>query len=183
MRAARERQPGAFPAGREPGTGGEPHEPGDQVVPAVEVFAVAGLEAGESRVGAVLTVGVVRRAGVQGLGDGLPPSPLPRLGVAGAGSGSLHNPDSLRGLRDLALDRSPVGSHTLYGTEVPATVIRSRMLATARIVAVRDPDGRPLDRTVREDVKRRVLAAHFVVCGTRHAQGARITMYARPGRC
>jgi mannosyltransferase len=96
---------------------------------------------------------------------------------------SLHNPDSLRVLRDLALDRSPVGSHTLYGTEVPAAVIRSRMLATARIVAVGDPAGRPLDRTVREDVKRRVLAAHFGVCGTRHAQGARITVYARPGRC
>ncbi|MFJ1968471.1 hypothetical protein ACIO93_07365 [Streptomyces sp. NPDC087903] len=96
---------------------------------------------------------------------------------------SLPDPAAVRGLRDLALDRGPAGSRTLYGTEVPARVIRARMLATARILVVGDPAGQPLDRTAQEDVKRRVLAAYFVVCGTRHVEGARITLYARPGSC
>ncbi|MGW0822590.1 glycosyltransferase family 39 protein [Streptomyces sp. NPDC002845] len=90
---------------------------------------------------------------------------------------------SVRGPRDLALERGPVDSHTLYGTEVAAPVIRARALAANRVVAVRDPAGQPVDRTAQEAVKRRVLAAYFVECGTRYAQGARITVYARPGRC
>ncbi|WP_369263893.1 hypothetical protein [Streptomyces sp. R35] len=61
----------------------------------------------------------------------------------------------VRGPRDLALEGAPVVSHTLYGTEVPASVIRARMLATPRIVAVRHP----------------------------HVRGARITVFARAGRC
>jgi mannosyltransferase len=96
---------------------------------------------------------------------------------------TLPDPDSVRGLRDLALDGGPVASHTLYGTEVPAAVIRARMLATARILTVGDPAGEPLDRVPQEVVKRRVLATYFVACRTRHVQGARITVYARPGRC
>ncbi|MFF4269318.1 glycosyltransferase family 39 protein [Streptomyces sp. NPDC001536] len=96
---------------------------------------------------------------------------------------SLVDPGSMRGLRDLALERDPAASHTLYGTEAPAAEIRARMLATARIVVLRDPVGQPLDRTAQERVKRRVLADHFVECGTRRVQGARISVYARPGRC
>ncbi|MER5216964.1 glycosyltransferase family 39 protein [Streptomyces sp. NPDC002838] len=96
---------------------------------------------------------------------------------------SLPEPDSVRGLRDLALDRGPAASHTLYGTEVPAPVIRSRMLAATRIVALRDPAGQPVDHNEREAAKRRVLAAYFVECRTRHVLGARITVYARPGLC
>ncbi|MFE2520030.1 hypothetical protein [Streptomyces mirabilis] len=87
------------------------------------------------------------------------------------------------GLRDLALDRAPAASHTLYGTEVPAPVVRARMLTAARIVAVSDPAGQPLDATPGEIVKRRVLATYFVKCGTRRVQGARVTVYARPGTC
>ncbi|NNN34739.1 hypothetical protein HLK59_31140 [Streptomyces sp. S3(2020)] len=96
---------------------------------------------------------------------------------------SLVDPGSVRGLRDLALERGPAASHTLYGTEVPAAGIRVRMLATARIVVLRDPVSQPLDGTAQERVKRRVLAAYFVECGTRRVQGARISVYARPGRC
>ncbi|MHB9854726.1 glycosyltransferase family 39 protein [Streptomyces krungchingensis] len=96
---------------------------------------------------------------------------------------SLPDPGSVRGLRDLALDRNPVASHTLYGTEVPAEVIRARMLAAPRIVAVRDPAGQPLDAAPGEAVKRLTLAEHFVECGTRRVRGARITVFARPGRC
>lgn len=96
---------------------------------------------------------------------------------------SLADPTSVRGLRDLALDRGPVTSHTLYGIEAAAPVIRARMLATARIVVVTDPAGQPPDQAAPEQVKRQVLADHFEACGTRRVQGARISLYARPGRC
>lgn len=96
---------------------------------------------------------------------------------------SLPDPGAVRGLRDLALDGAPVASHTLYGTEVPASVIRARMLATPRIVAVRDPAGQPVDRDAREAVKRQVLAMYFEECATRRVRGARITVFARAGGC
>ncbi|MFF3577963.1 hypothetical protein [Streptomyces mirabilis] len=96
---------------------------------------------------------------------------------------SLPDPGSLSGLRDLALDRAPAASHTLYGTEVAAPVVRARMLTATRIVAVSDPAGQPLDATPGEIVKRRVLATYFEKCGTRRVQGARVTVYARPGTC
>ncbi|QUW84655.1 glycosyltransferase family 39 protein [Streptomyces mirabilis] len=96
---------------------------------------------------------------------------------------SLPDPGSVRGLRDLALDRTPAASHTLYGSEVPAPVIRARMITATRIVAVSDPAGQPLDATPGEIVKRRVLATYFEKCGTRRVQGARVTVYARPGTC
>jgi mannosyltransferase len=96
---------------------------------------------------------------------------------------SLPDAAPFHGLRDLALDRAPSVSHTLYGTEVSASVIRARMLASPRIVALRDPAGQPADRTAQQDVKRRVLGRYFVECGTRRVKGARVTVYARPGRC
>ncbi|MCT9084360.1 glycosyltransferase family 39 protein [Streptomyces fulvoviolaceus] len=96
---------------------------------------------------------------------------------------SLPEPDSVRGLRDLALNRGPADSATLYGTEVAAPVIRARMLAATRILAVGDPAGQPLDRTPQEEAKRQVLADHFEECGTRYLQGARITEYVHPGTC
>ncbi|MFG2456805.1 glycosyltransferase family 39 protein [Streptomyces sp. NPDC048523] len=88
-------------------------------------------------------------------------------------------PDSARRPRDLALDRGPAASGTLYGTEVPAPVIRARMLATERIVTVADPAGQPLDRTPQEEVKRHVLAESFVPTRVRQVQGALITEYTR----
>src|SRR4051812_29968508 len=90
---------------------------------------------------------------------------------------SLADPGSVRQLRDLALDRGPAASGTLYGTEAPAPVIRARMLVTERIVAVGDPAGQPLDRTPQEDTKRRVLAEHFVAFRVRYVGGALITEY------
>ncbi|NGO49442.1 hypothetical protein G6048_47795 [Streptomyces sp. YC419] len=96
---------------------------------------------------------------------------------------SLPYPNAVSGLRDLALDQSPVASRTLYGTEVPAPVIRSRMLETPRIVAVRDPAGQPEDAIAQEAVKREVLVAHFEECRTREVRGARVTVFARPGDC
>lgn len=95
----------------------------------------------------------------------------------------IWTPTASPGLRDLALDRSPAASRTLYGTEVPAREIRARLLAETRVVSLRDPEGQPLDRTPQEIAKRQVLDTYFVECGTRAVQGARITVHARPGAC
>ncbi|MCF3137512.1 hypothetical protein [Streptomyces olivochromogenes] len=96
---------------------------------------------------------------------------------------SLAEPDSVSGLRDLALERGPADSGTLYGTEAAPSVIRSRVLAARRIVVLRDPAGQPLDPAARERTKRGVLAGHFEECGTVAVRGARVSVYARPGYC
>ncbi|WP_217555184.1 glycosyltransferase family 39 protein [Streptomyces sp. GbtcB6] len=94
---------------------------------------------------------------------------------------ALADPDAVRGLRDLALDRTPAASGTLYGTEADPSVIRARLLAARRIVVLRDPAGQPLDATSGEVTKRRTLAEGFEECGTRTVHGARVSVYAR--RC
>ncbi|MFJ8502997.1 hypothetical protein [Streptomyces avermitilis] len=92
-------------------------------------------------------------------------------------------PMAFHGLSDLALTQSPRASHTLYGTEVSARRLRARMLASPCIVALSDPPGLPLDADVRERAKRAVLRTYFSVCDSTAVNGARITVYARPGRC
>ncbi|MFE2940076.1 hypothetical protein ACFXKG_13600 [Streptomyces sp. NPDC059255] len=96
---------------------------------------------------------------------------------------TLARPGDFRGLTDLALDRSPVASDTLHGTELPAARVRERMLAVRRIVAVHDLPGQPLERAGGEAVKRAVLRAYFEECGSRTVTRARITVHARPGHC
>ena len=96
---------------------------------------------------------------------------------------SLAGPDAVRGLRDLALERPPADSGTLYGTEAGPAVIRARLLAARRVVVLRDPAGQPLRPDPRETVKLRVLSRSFEECGTRTVRGARVSVYARPGRC
>ncbi|MFJ8790360.1 glycosyltransferase family 39 protein [Streptomyces sp. NPDC102462] len=96
---------------------------------------------------------------------------------------SLVDPGSVRGPHDLALERAPAESHTLYGTEVAPALIRSRLLTARRVIVLRDPAGRPLDTTPQEREKRQALAADFTPCTTRTVRGARITVYARPGHC
>ncbi|MFE3829780.1 glycosyltransferase family 39 protein [Streptomyces sp. NPDC059092] len=96
---------------------------------------------------------------------------------------TLARPGEFRGLADLALDRSPVASHTLHGTELPAGRVRARMLAARRIVAVRDLPGQPLEATGPEAVKRAVLRTYFEECGGRTVTRARITVHARRGHC
>lgn len=95
----------------------------------------------------------------------------------------LPGPMAAGGLDDLAVDRNPSASHTLYGTEVPATVLRARMLGHTRILAVGDPTGAPADPADAAAVKRTVLRNHFVPCESRRVPGARLTLYARPGHC
>ncbi|MBL1090236.1 hypothetical protein JK360_12615 [Streptomyces sp. 9-7] len=92
-------------------------------------------------------------------------------------------PHDFRGLTDLALDKSPLASHTLYGTERSGDAIRARMLASRRIVVAGDPDGQPADDNDQEIAKRATLRDAFAVCSTTEVRGARITVYGRPGAC
>ncbi|MGW7082509.1 glycosyltransferase family 39 protein [Streptomyces sp. NPDC054871] len=96
---------------------------------------------------------------------------------------TLPHPRAVAGLDDLALERRPAASHTLYGTEAPADVIRARMLKQHRIVFVTDPSRDPGDAIERETVKRDVLKDRFEQCGTKSARGWRVTVYVRPGHC
>ncbi|MEU5209583.1 glycosyltransferase family 39 protein [Streptomyces sp. NPDC020742] len=92
-------------------------------------------------------------------------------------------PHDFRGLHDLAQDRSPRASHTLYGTERSGDAIRARMLTARRIVVAGDPDGQPVDDNDQEIAKRTTLRDAFEVCSSTQVHGARITVYARPGAC
>lgn len=117
----------------------------------------------------------IQEAGSEG--DAVLYMPLRRRGW------SLPHPQAVAGLDDLALDRRPAASHTLYGTEVSADVIRDRMLGQRRIVFVTDPSRDPGGLIEGETVKRDVLKRHFEQCGTKSARGWRVTLYARPGHC
>lgn len=110
-------------------------------------------------------------------GDGLLFLPARRRVWAAAAPHEFHR------LRDLALDESPVASHTLYGTELSGDRVHGHMMRARRIVAVGDAKGQPLDRTDQEIAKRTTLESAFQVCATRDVKGASITLYARPGHC
>ncbi|MFF8653449.1 hypothetical protein [Streptomyces huasconensis] len=97
---------------------------------------------------------------------------------------SLAVPGAADHLRDIALARSPVASATLYGTEVPAGVIARRMRAEPRIVLVTDPSGGRDEEDAREKVKRALVAERrFATCRAWRGRGARVIVYALPGRC
>lgn len=96
---------------------------------------------------------------------------------------TLARPDSFVALSDLALERTPVASNTLFGRELPPERIRERILTSTRVIAVRDLEGQPLDANAREVVKRATLDAYFEECASRTVTQARITVYARPGHC
>ncbi|WP_150237669.1 glycosyltransferase family 39 protein [Streptomyces albofaciens] len=110
-------------------------------------------------------------------GDGLLFLPSRRRVWAAADPHEFHR------LRDLALDRSPVASHTLYGTELSGDRVHAHMMQARRIVAVGDAKGQPLDETDQEIAKRTTLRTAFQACATRELKGARVTLYARPGHC
>ncbi|MFF0728469.1 glycosyltransferase family 39 protein [Streptomyces sp. NPDC004134] len=122
--------------------------------------------------------GIARAVGTQGRpGDGLLFMPG-KLRIWQAAE-----PEAFTGLVDLAERTDPRSSDTLYGVELPPAAIHGRMLAADRIVALREPAGEPVDDTAREKAKRDVLRTHFRVCGSTEVHGARVTVYARPGRC
>jgi mannosyltransferase len=95
----------------------------------------------------------------------------------------LSSPSVYHRLNDLALARSPAASGTLQGTEADAAVIRRRMLASRRILALTDPADQPLDPYPQEAVKRTTLATAFQICTRTPLHGAQLTLYTRPGAC
>ncbi|MFJ3926857.1 hypothetical protein [Streptomyces sp. NPDC090022] len=95
----------------------------------------------------------------------------------------LSSPDVYGGLRDLALDRTPTHSRSLWGTELGAAELRGRLMAAPRVIALLDPVGQPVDPYPREAVKRQTLATHFDLCSVTEVRGARVALFARPGTC
>ncbi|MFG2295546.1 hypothetical protein [Streptomyces sp. NPDC048603] len=95
----------------------------------------------------------------------------------------LSSPDVYAGLQDLALDRTPTASRSLWGTELPSTEIRTRLAGAGRVVALLDPADQPRDPYPREAVKRQTLVAYFDLCSIREVRGARVALYARQGEC
>ncbi|MFG2711726.1 heparan-alpha-glucosaminide N-acetyltransferase domain-containing protein [Streptomyces goshikiensis] len=95
----------------------------------------------------------------------------------------LSSPHVYGTVRDLALDRSPAASHSLWGTELGPAAIRARLAGAPRVLALLDPVGQPLDPYPAEAAKREALAAGFELCGVSEVRGARVALYARPGRC
>ncbi|MFD4541838.1 glycosyltransferase family 39 protein [Streptomyces bauhiniae] len=91
----------------------------------------------------------------------------------------LSYPTLYAHLNDLALSRSPSTSHTLEGTELPPAAIRSRLLATPRVLALTDPEGQPLDPFPQESVKRRTLKTYFQECERVRVWGAQVVVYVR----
>ncbi|MYW62677.1 hypothetical protein GTY65_01070 [Streptomyces sp. SID8379] len=71
------------------------------------------------------------------------------------------------GLRDIGLAASPVASGTLYGVEVPAPVLRERMLREPRIVVVGD--------------RGEVPGRGFRACRVLRPHGGQVALYARRG--
>ncbi|MFJ9074006.1 hypothetical protein ACIRO3_01960 [Streptomyces sp. NPDC102278] len=93
----------------------------------------------------------------------------------------LSSPAVYAPLHDLALDRSPTASRSLWGTEADPARIRARLAAAPRVVALLDPEGQPLDPYPAEVAKREALAAGFVPCSVTQVRGARIVVYAARG--
>ncbi|MEV5363816.1 glycosyltransferase family 39 protein [Streptomyces cellulosae] len=89
------------------------------------------------------------------------------------------NPRDTRALTDLALAESPVASHTLAGTELPAPVMAARMLRFDRIVVVHGRAGAHLMGNPQEQAKTLTLRRHFRARATTHVNGARIVLYVR----
>ncbi|MFE9252936.1 glycosyltransferase family 39 protein [Streptomyces sp. NPDC007088] len=96
---------------------------------------------------------------------------------------SMSERGAFLGLRDLALKDSPLASRTLQGTELPARAVRERLARASRVLALRDPPDEPLDTGPVERAKREGLRHGFVACRTIEVTGARVTLFARPGRC
>lgn len=96
---------------------------------------------------------------------------------------TLAYPPRTAKLADLAQALTPVASHSLYGTELPPRQVRSRMLATSRILVVTEPPGSPGANTVTDKWKEETLASHFNKCRTVRVKGAQVVIYEASARC
>ncbi|WP_437105684.1 glycosyltransferase family 39 protein [Streptomyces sp. enrichment culture] len=92
------------------------------------------------------------------------------------------SPASL-GMTDLALAQTPASSHTLFGTELASDVIADRLVASTRVVVVRDREREALETSDQDRRKRVVLSSAFTPCRSRTVGSARVTVHARLGFC
>ncbi|CAL9480546.1 hypothetical protein SUDANB176_03038 [Streptomyces sp. enrichment culture] len=92
------------------------------------------------------------------------------------------SPASL-GMIDLAQYRTPASSGTPFGVELTSDTIEQRMLASNRVVVVRDRDREAYETSDQDRRKRAVLSSTFAPCHGRTVGSARVTVYARPGFC
>ncbi|MFF4689126.1 glycosyltransferase family 39 protein [Streptomyces sp. NPDC001307] len=95
----------------------------------------------------------------------------------------LGQEPALYGAHDLALAAAPHPSHTLYGTELPPTDIRNRIVRAARIVVVREPARERHESSAREAAKEAALHDHFTRCAGKAIGTARIEVYERGDHC
>ncbi|GHG90804.1 glycosyltransferase family 39 protein [Streptomyces lanatus] len=93
-----------------------------------------------------------------------------------------HEPASY-GALDLALAESRQRSHTLYGTELPPSLIPDRLLLVSRVVVVREPARERHETGAREETKEATLRDHFTRCARTAVGTARIEVYRRGDHC
>ncbi|MFJ6938642.1 glycosyltransferase family 39 protein [Streptomyces sp. NPDC101132] len=94
---------------------------------------------------------------------------------------ALVTPAAFRGLRDLALVRTPAASGTLHGVEAGPGAIAGALLRERRVVLV-DDAGAGAPANARDRAKRRVLAGAFVAVRSEVSGGRRVTVYERKER-
>lgn len=95
----------------------------------------------------------------------------------------LAYPEAFRGTRDLVLARAGGVSGTLYGVEVPAPEVRSRVAGVRRVWVVADRSvlaGRWTPRDPGERVELDVLRREFTVRGEAVRGRTVVRLYARP---
>ncbi|WP_371661502.1 hypothetical protein [Streptomyces sp. NBC_00280] len=90
------------------------------------------------------------------------------------------SPGAFTGLRDIALEESPVSSGTLKGVEAGPARIRAAMLSQRRILLVTDAVGvaRPVTAK-RDEMKMSVLTKYFTAVADEQVRGRRVTVYER----
>ncbi|WP_121748093.1 glycosyltransferase family 39 protein [Streptomyces sp. E2N166] len=96
---------------------------------------------------------------------------------------ALVSPDAFAGLRDVALQESPVASGTLKGVEAGPARIRSVLPAQRRVLLVTDAPGVARPPTAgRDKAKAAVLAEYFTVVADEEVRGRRLIVYERRSR-
>ncbi|MFI1965962.1 glycosyltransferase family 39 protein [Streptomyces pathocidini] len=92
---------------------------------------------------------------------------------------AIAYPKDFKGLRDVALDRSPAASGTLFGTELPPDRLKEALSKAQRIWLLdrEDSDQRRVFSDPRERVKQEVLSDEFHREGVERLHGGSVHLY------
>ncbi|MEV1065209.1 glycosyltransferase family 39 protein [Streptomyces sp. NPDC050263] len=129
------------------------------------------IRAADSRVDDVLSAADVVEA-VGGRGGAVVFIPSARRDTA------TVSPGAFRGLRDIALVRTPAAAGTLHGLEADPEAIARALLREDIVIVVGDATERPA-RNTRDRAKQRVLREHFTERSTTVRRGRSVTVYER----